>query len=553
MTDLPSVTLSEIVLLALPAGSRVVTGEEHLDRRVHWARLLRARPAGLSAIEAGEVLLLSPTLLETLGEGRVQASLIGDLIEAGVGAFILSGEPPEPVLAACQQASTPLLQAPAGVPLPEVERAIVGLILDRDAQLRRRAEEVYGQLLETMLGDAGLPALVATLAEATGLRAAVFDDYLALRACAPDDEPFRHAVTSAAGSILLRDSSATRGRLGRPALIRFELEDAVWNGQLYPLQIESAWAGYLGLFERSDQAGELHRLLADRATTLVALELAKQRAVAQATQRWRGEFLDDLLSGSFPTDEAVLARGRQLGYDLAKPQTVFILGVDPGANDAAPQEALATAARQRRRFAEVARSIVQRLEPRALAAERDGTLVALLSTNASAEEVVERARMEIEEALPEIAISAGIGRAVTQPRDLVRAQREAMQAYEIGQRLLGGKRTVKYAELGIERLLFHLLGNPELERFALEVLGDLLAYDAQHGGELVRTLEVFLRCNANHVRAAQELHLHRNTLLYRLGRVREILGRDLEQAETRLALQVALRLRGVIGNISNRR
>ena len=111
---------------------------------------------------------------------------------------------------------------------------------------------------------------------------------------------------------------------------------------------------------------------------------------------------------------------------------------------------------------------------------------------------------------------------------------------------MGGGRTVHYGQLGIERLLLHLLGNPELEQFALDILGGLLSYDAQHRGELVRTLEVFLSCNGNHVRAAQELHLHRNTLLYRLDRAREILGRDLEDAETRLALQVALRLRGTI-------
>jgi purine catabolism regulator len=552
MADIPSVTLSEIMLLALPPGSRALTGEAELGRRVHWARLLRARPASLGSVEAGEVLLLSAALFEPPGEPRVQARLIGDLIEAGVGAFISSGEPPEPVLAVCQQQSTPLLQVPPGVTLAEIERSIIGLILDRDAQLRRRAEEIYEQLLATMLGDAGLPALVAALAEATGLRAAVFDDYLALRACAPEDEAFQHALAGAAASTLLPESSMGLGPLSRPVALRFEQEETTWRGQLYPLQIESSWAGYLGLFGPSGQAGDLHRLLADRATTLVALELAKQRAVAQATQRWRGEFLDDLLSGSFPTEEAVLARGRQLGYDLSRPQTVFMLGVDP-ANGTADPDALATTARQRRRFPEVARSVVQRLEPRALAVEREGTVVALLPANSTADDLVERARMEIEEALPEIAVSAGIGRPVTQPREIARAQREATQAYEIGQRLLGGKRTVEYGQLGIERLLVHLLGNPELESFARDVLGGLLAYDAQHGGELVRTLEVFLRCNGNHVRAAQELVLHRNTLLYRLGRVREILGCDLEQAETRLALQVALRTRGAITNSSDRR
>src|SRR5205823_3293178 len=126
------------------------------------------------------------------------------------------------------------------------------------------------------------------------------------------------------------------------------------------------------------------------------------------------------------------------------------------------------------------------------------------------------------------------------------AQRESSLALAVGQKLLGGRRTTHYGQLGVERLLLHLVDHPELERFARDLLGDLLAYDALHRSELVRTLEVFLGCNGIHVRAAHELHLHRNTLLYRLDRVREILGRDLEDSDERLSLQIALRIRGAV-------
>src|SRR6476469_7549694 len=175
-TATPSVTLSEVLQLALPSGSQVVSGEHVLERRVHWARLLRARPSGLGGVEPGELLILPAALLEQLGEPRVLRRLVGELADAGVSAFVLDGGPHEAIIAACEGGDIPLLQVPTGAVLAEVERAIVGLILDRDGQLRRRAEEIYGRLLSTMLGNAGLPALVEALAEASGLRAAVFDD-----------------------------------------------------------------------------------------------------------------------------------------------------------------------------------------------------------------------------------------------------------------------------------------------------------------------------------------------------------------------------------------
>jgi purine catabolism regulator len=65
----------------------------------------------------------------------------------------------------------------------------------------------------------------------------------------------------------------------------------------------------------------------------------------------------------------------------------------------------------------------------------------------------------------------------------------------------------------------------------------------------VETLEGFFECNGNHARAAEALHLHRNTLLYRLDRIQSITGRDLGDAETRLSLQLALKIRRVFPTI----
>lgn len=544
MEALPSVTLSEVVLLALPPGSRVLTGEQGLGRRVHWARLLRARPTSLSSLEPGELLILSPNVLETMTAHGVRSHLVGDLIEAGAAALVVSGEPHQTVLQVCQHHTTPLLQVPAGTQLVELERSIIQLILDREAQLRRRVEEIYNRLLATMLGGAGLDDLLAALAEATRLRAAVFDDYPALLALAPEDESFKQALAVSAAHVLALESGPTRA--GRPVTLSFAAGDARWTGQLYPLRIGSAWAGYLGLFGSPDQIGELDRLLAERAATLVALELAKQRAVAEATLRWRGEFLDDLLDGTFPSEEAVLSRARQLGYDLLAPHVPCQLAVDPLGDGEARE--VAAAARHRRRFVEVARALLLRFEPRSLAVERDGALAALIPVGRREEvrQRLEQLRVAVQTALPGLSVSAGVGPETRHPSGVAPAWRLAQQALVIGQRLLGGGRVVVYTELGVERLLVHLIGHPELAQFVRDVLGPLLEHDAARHGELVRTLEVFLSCNGNHVHAARELHLHRNTLLYRLERIREILGRDLEDAETRLALQVALRIRGTV-------
>jgi DNA-binding PucR family transcriptional regulator len=72
------------------------------------------------------------------------------------------------------------------------------------------------------------------------------------------------------------------------------------------------------------------------------------------------------------------------------------------------------------------------------------------------------------------------------------------------------------------------------------VLGPLLAYDAEQNSDLVRTVRVFLECSGSPARAAKALHVHVNTLRYRIGRASELLDVDLtnftEQVEVYLAL-----------------
>ncbi|MCC6099717.1 MAG: helix-turn-helix domain-containing protein [Olsenella sp.] len=70
----------------------------------------------------------------------------------------------------------------------------------------------------------------------------------------------------------------------------------------------------------------------------------------------------------------------------------------------------------------------------------------------------------------------------------------------------------------------------------------LARYDREHGTELMDTLFIYLQNAGNTHRAAKMLNLHKNTLLYRMGRVREILGMDLTSGEDRFLLQLSLRV-----------
>jgi PucR family transcriptional regulator, purine catabolism regulatory protein len=534
-----SVTVTEILRLALPPGAAVLGGAAGLDRSVFWARLLGPRPASLGPSEAGEMVLLP----SSAAQGRAFERLVADLAEAGVEAFLVSVEPGADGLRLADERRTPVIRLPAGASLVEAERSIISLIVDREAQLRRKVEQINERLLATLLEDRGVAALAAELSEVIGRPAIVLDEYFRVQVTEPNDPETRARGTALGAALASRGPHSAGGRGAVP----FRLAPGPGEPEtlVVPLSLRGTPAGYLGL-SGEQEVTDLDRRVAERAARVLGIELAKQRAVTEAQLRMQGDFLEDLLSGTYPSEEAMLARARWMGHDLTRPHVVLALAVDQ-------LEATSPSAESgRMQAADLVRMEVVRVLPGALIREQQGLLDLALPRAAApnrgeAIELAERVRGQLATRLVGSRVTVGVGRFHEGVGGLARSYREAEQALAIARALLGGGRTVHFEDLGVQRLLFQLRDSAELASFYDDLLGRLQAHDERQGAELVNTLEAFFECHGNHVRTAQRLHLHRNTLLYRLDRARQVLGVELDDAETRLALQVALKIGRVIG------
>jgi DNA-binding PucR family transcriptional regulator len=140
-------------------------------------------------------------------------------------------------------------------------------------------------------------------------------------------------------------------------------------------------------------------------------------------------------------------------------------------------------------------------------------------------------------------ISLGVGRIRSGLEGIRQSHQDARQALMIGRRLHGPGNVTLFERLGVYRLIYAAEHLPELDTFQAEALGPLIAYDQAHGAELIKTLEAFFTANCSPKEAATLLHVHRNTVLYRLERITEITGLDLNASDVRLRLHLALHVR----------
>jgi len=139
-------------------------------------------------------------------------------------------------------------------------------------------------------------------------------------------------------------------------------------------------------------------------------------------------------------------------------------------------------------------------------------------------------------------LTIGVSAAVHSPEGLRGALEEARHARRVAAARRGRVCVAGHEELASHVLLLPFVPDDVRRAFTARLLDPLRAYDRRHRAELIPTLEAFLECDGSWTRCATRLHLHVNTLRYRIGRIEQLTGRDLSRLEDKLDFFLALRL-----------
>ncbi len=143
-------------------------------------------------------------------------------------------------------------------------------------------------------------------------------------------------------------------------------------------------------------------------------------------------------------------------------------------------------------------------------------------------------------------VCCGVGRPAQGIDNLRQSFCEAESAVGLCDELRTQSRATFFGNSSLYGLLLSLNNPSELQRFCMTWLSELMAYDNDQHSELLETLGAYFGNNGNTALTAKELNIHRNTLAYRLNRIAEITCLDLDDADVRLNLHLALKAREVL-------
>jgi len=521
------ITLREIIESVLPADAKGQVGDPLLDREVTWATRPRPSPPAFGHLSGGELVLLRAEELTNVDDRLTLDGAIRQLAGFNVSAVAVAGPVSEANRTLAGNRKVALLELPETIDLGEIERRATHLIAERRRDRQRRGHQAGRRLMELAIAGEPLATIISTLNQLSRQAVALEGrDGRLMTFHGRPGQPARDEIAP----LLIATGDAVRNWLAitsdaspaEPPTMHLAL-GPVLDRTIAPVIGRDGLLGCLSLIGPAGGWSSDDALLASRGAAACAIVLARELASVAARREIELNVLDEVLDGALRNEATLLQQARRLGHDLEQPYRLMVIDLEH--EDAESLRAAITAALD----AVVGRPLWR----------MTGDVVELvLPPMSDPGAVVAALRRDL--AVPGIAAGAGLPHPGL--TGLRRSRHEARQALTIQRRLGIGAEVACFSELGAYQLLFAAEHLPEFAAFHDEMLGPLVAYDEQNRSGLIDTLRAWLEANSSPKEAARRMGVHRNTVLYRLERIRTVTGYDLDDADTRFRLQLALNM-----------
>jgi sugar diacid utilization regulator len=285
-------------------------------------------------------------------------------------------------------------------------------------------------------------------------------------------------------------------------------------------------------------AGKLLEHLDLHSTAAAQAFLSELQSLWSDREVVRRDLLDALLAGDGDSDR-VRRLARSLRLKLRDDYIVMIVRGQERPAEEGPETPL-TARVALRRMAETVRGCLRPSAGTLLVGMRHGEIVALYPFEEPEElETVKRAGCAMARALDSHDARVGVSGVHRGLAELARAGAEATEALEIAVQIGTPSRVAAFDDVLIDSVV---RSSRHAERILDSTIKPLQAYDRGRKAELVSTLRAYIDSGFNLARSAEILCVHANTVVYRLGRIKEISGRDPHSSDDLLLLQLGLKL-----------
>ncbi|MET7687516.1 PucR family transcriptional regulator ligand-binding domain-containing protein [Streptomyces sp. NPDC005483] len=544
-------------------GLRLLGGEDELDRTVRGVMTTDLRDPS-RYLSGGELVL---TGLAWRRDAADSEPFVRLLVQAQVAALAAGeaelGDVPEDLVVACARHRLPLFAVHESVAFATITEHVVRQVSGERAGDLAAVVDRHRRMMTSGPAGGGPDVVLDLLGSDLDLRAWVLSPTGRLIAGPKVAGPGLPADTCAklAAHHLAAARTGRRGphrvTLGSASYSLFPVRGSGRSAQASRDVRETVLSDWLLAVEADAGDWPEERLdLLQGVTQLIAVERDRRDAARTVRRRLAQEVLELVQTGAAPAEiaarlrvaapvllpglgaaphwQVVVARvewqdGELEGGPMAQSLLEEIL-VDPSATGPEPSDRIAVA--------HTGDEAIALVPLPAVSTEHDGSESGIL-----ADALLESVRDPLSAGLDDDGrVTLGVSASVHSAEGLRGALEEARHARRVAAARAGRVCAAGHQELASHVLLLPFVPDDVRRAFTARLLDPLRDYDRRHRAELIPTLEAFLDCDGSWTRCAARLHLHVNTLRYRVGRIEQLTSRDLSRLEDKLDFFLALRM-----------
>ncbi|MFO1445384.1 PucR family transcriptional regulator ligand-binding domain-containing protein [Bacillus sp. Bva_UNVM-123] len=543
-------------------GLKVVAGEQGIDNVISLVNIIE-NPDKFDWLSSNELLLSTGYIFKDNVE--LQNRIIKELAEINCSGLIIKikryfEQVPQNMIDLANEYGLPLLELPYEYTLSKIISIFNEKSSGRYDLLNRKTLDMHNILFKIVLEGGGIERISSMLAETVNNPIIFLDkDWKLLHYTDYIDNPIPLAYclnlvkNHTTFNKEFTDSIPKEISEMKKSIKRiYHAENFDIKCRILPVAVSKFIYGYIVVWQTVRELTEFDYMALEQASPIMALEMIKAKEIEDVKLKIRHDFFVDLLTGKITSSETIQTLCNLHGLNPSYMYYCIVTTIEFG--EVEKYEDMIARKFQLeskvKKCIEVIYEYSHKANGEVTCFNRNNRIITLIGQNNNRSPIsVNEAKQFgndiyniLNEQVNNTIFLVGIGRQYSSINSIHKSFSEANEAIRLMQKFEDKGGVAHFENHSVYHFLDSNIKDIELDDFFMKSLGKLYEHDSIHGTSYIATLENYFNNNLNISETAKAMYLHRNTLIYRIEKIKEILNSDLKNAEELFQIQLALKI-----------
>lgn len=541
------ISLEKLLKLEILKDSKVLAGNRGLKNKITKVNVMEV-PDIIDWVSQGEFLIT--TAYSIRDDLQILEEIIPKLKEKGVaGLGIKLGryvkELPKNIVELANEINFPILEVPLSISHTDIISSILTQVISEQTNLLLEIERYNKEAMDIVIKGGNLSDIAKKLHNNIGNTLAIYENINDRCEIICRDNINKGEIEKIVYKFISTNNYCKK--------TYYEHVDEI-NGQdikrvTIPIIIDKIEYGNIFIWMDNSNISPLQKMIIELYINIIMLEFSKRISIYSMESNYKLEFFDDLLSQSKSRLKKAIEKSKNYKFNINNKYCVIEILLR-----AWNEEISDDSQEELNNLVFIINRIIKSYKNNIIYVERGDRIILLYGNLKSynavniKEDTLNLCKKIYAEALKKITsmeIIVGIGRSYLDISELYKSQEQAKLIVEHLSKSTT-ESIIHYDDLGIYRILAHDGLKDELIDFCQDTIMPLIEYDKVYNSELVKTLKKYFKFNGNMKKISENMYMHYNTIVYRVNKMKEITGMDIEESDNRLNLQIALKILDII-------